>query len=199
MPFPPEWRELCAVFTNRRAMWNIDHPVVQAVDRDGWDWILEFVEDGDPRPYKKEILSKRSRCAAWVLSCVNAEKRETFWNGLRDHESAFLKNVWSKLHSSGKKHSSSPIRVWYYGSRFGSSTETAEISSRGITILERAHSSRMPGVLNFPNNFSLNIPSDENWLVNVIPNENNATVKRIREIKKIVRVPSTSKIRRKKK
>ena len=169
--FPTGWKDLTAITTGVRLMWNSENQVVQAVDEDGWKWVVSNVGAGDPRPHKNAILSARSRCAAWLLSCMDQRNEIGFWQALSDHEPSFLKEVWRMVFERESDPISCVVRFWESGREFASSTGTMELTSSGLRISKRPFDRDNPNTMKFPSGFTLEIPDDSEWVADVIFDE----------------------------
>lgn len=166
--FPAGWKDLTAIVTSIRPMWNSENQVVQAVDEDGWKWVVRNVEDSDPRSHKNAILGARSRCAAWLLSCIGQRMGPRFWQALCDHEASFLNEVWRMIFERDSDPMSCVVRTWGFGGQYPSSSEAMELTSSGLRISERPFDWDHPNTLKFPSGFTLEIPDDSEWVGEVI-------------------------------
>lgn len=102
--FPKNWENLCGFqlehFNEKhksRFVWNTQHPLIKSLTVEAWEWCDSILGPSyDPLPKKEEILSQKSRCASWVLICIEENFHE-LWNGLKERDPTFLKNIWCKF------------------------------------------------------------------------------------------------------
>lgn len=107
--FPPPWHRLTGVATRLSysdrplEVWNPAHPLIKVVDQVSWKWTMgTFAVDSlNPLPHRDELLSSPGRVAAWVLRCI-AEDEADLWNGLAEHESAFLRDALESIEGLGE-------------------------------------------------------------------------------------------------
>jgi hypothetical protein len=122
--FPPEWGNLAGavlenVVSGMLMVWNPEHPLVQALDLDSWQWArTTFMKSRDPLQYVDELLDRPGRMAAWIVLCLTRGERP-LWAGLGEHAADFLANAWGALHGSD---SEDPI-VFQRESYFEKSTD----------------------------------------------------------------------------
>lgn len=123
--FPPNWRFLCGVVLESYfargegvLIWNPRHPLLRFVDATAWQWCLNTLGASlNPLPRKDDLLSNRSRGAAWILLCL-IKQADELWNALEDHDPSFLKELWGSLfrYSPRRVHTSPvPICQWVEG------------------------------------------------------------------------------------
>ncbi|HET8813972.1 MAG TPA: HD domain-containing protein [Solirubrobacterales bacterium] len=98
LEFPGSFEQMIGVTgTDRQPVWNRDHPVVRALDQEGWNWVFEVIEkDSDPLSYADQVLQSAGRAAAWIVYCLWASE-EHLWNGLCDRAPEFLPSLWALI------------------------------------------------------------------------------------------------------
>jgi len=186
--FPAGWKDLAAITNSAGPMWNSENQVVQAVDEDGLNWVVSNVELDDPRSQKNAILSVRSRCAAWLLSCMDRRGDVGFWQALRDHEPSFLNEVWRTIFERESDPMSCVVRTWAFGNKHRSFAETMELTSNGLRTNELPFDWDNPNTLKFPSGFALEIPDELEWLAEVIFDQD-----KLRKMGQVTNGPTTKK------
>ncbi len=115
--FPPEWTALVGtaiLWPWGRAVWNRDHPLLQAVEGDAWRWAQDTFSDKsknyllsaarrrkalDPRPHLGELFDAgedpEGRVAAWMLMCLRMGGM--LWEELSKKSPEILSRAWSMV------------------------------------------------------------------------------------------------------
>ena len=101
--FPPEWQSLISVAAHNLTgpplmAWNVDHPVVKAVDVASWEWASQTLLQAtlDPVPHEGELMKAPGRVASWILKCLE-NGTEAIWSGLAERAPLLLADAWSLL------------------------------------------------------------------------------------------------------
>jgi hypothetical protein len=108
--FPPEWTDLVGVshvpeYGERGVLaWNAAHPLFASLDRAGWDWAVEHLDEPypDALAVRDELLAAPARVAAWILLCLQRHAPE-IWEGLPDRAETFLPEAWSRVGGLGDR------------------------------------------------------------------------------------------------
>lgn len=117
--FPSSWKSVCGVaFPNYAAIgrgtniWNRRYPLVRTVTPDSWSWAKQVLAKPiDPVSMGTELLSDKTRAAAWLLHLVQLGRRE-LWLGARERDSTFVRALWKLLFP---KQPSSVVCLWIDG------------------------------------------------------------------------------------
>ncbi len=98
--FPPEWQSLASVSLGgniglHSELWNADHPLLRAIDEEGWLWVTDTFgeEDFNPLPHRAEVMSSTGRVAAWIVRCFRLGDEE-LWGALAKRAPDFLNDAW---------------------------------------------------------------------------------------------------------
>ena len=98
--FPPEWISLVSIdleSTMVPNLLNANHPLLRAIDPDGWEWAKrKFGMTHNPLPHSKELMSSPSRVAAWIIGCVEHGETE-LWEAISERSPSFLTEAWSAV------------------------------------------------------------------------------------------------------
>lgn len=100
--FPESWSRVVGIWSPPDIVWNRDHPIVRALDRDSWEWSEDLQSTLDPLEIAEEILHSPARAAAWLAhsAIVGHEK---VWNGLKERNSDFLPSAWQQVEGLRKE------------------------------------------------------------------------------------------------
>jgi hypothetical protein len=116
--FPPEWRAVAGVsilWPLGGTIWNHQHPLLQPVDRESWQWARDTFKDKandedfgltstnpspmDPRPHLAELLEadgdSEGRVAAWILRCL--QRAGPLWEQLANDAPEVLRAAWGMI------------------------------------------------------------------------------------------------------
>lgn len=76
-------------------LWNADHPLLRAIDEEGWLWVTDTFgeEDFNPLPHRAEVMSSTGRVAAWIVRCFRLGDEE-LWGALAKRAPDFLNDAW---------------------------------------------------------------------------------------------------------
>lgn len=98
--FPPKWANLVTtkasheLSPSHRELWNASHPLLRALDREGWDWNERtFKKTNNPLPYRDELMATPGRAAGWILRSVDHGETE-LWEAVAAESPGFLTDVW---------------------------------------------------------------------------------------------------------
>ncbi|HBH81503.1 MAG TPA: hypothetical protein DDY39_16885 [Nitrospira sp.] len=111
--FPEKWLALCCAkfhglseFTRTTTIWNSEHFLSDSLDQEGEIWCRKsFAKSLNPLPVKQEILSSVSHSVGWLVMCLRRESRE-LWEGLKEKDQTFLRNLWEVIFSGSYETSS---------------------------------------------------------------------------------------------
>ena len=86
---------------------------MNSVNASGWEWCKEkFRKSLDPLPHKASLLADKGKVSSWVILCLKQEQFE-IWDGLKDRDPTFLRDVWSILFPAQKEaQTSNAIYEW---------------------------------------------------------------------------------------
>jgi len=109
-PYPPEWEHLCGSSFEMYSgddegttVWNQDNFLVRSVNAGGWQWCKQkFLESLDPLPHKASLLTDTGKAASWTLMCLKRQQSE-LWDGLKDRDPTFLRDLWIALFGAKTK------------------------------------------------------------------------------------------------
>jgi hypothetical protein len=94
--FPRSWSDVFAFQTPTDLIWNRNHPLVQHIDEDSWEWAKTITRSQDPLKIEAAILSSSGRTAAWVATHVRTGSPD-IWRGLIERREDFLRAVWDRI------------------------------------------------------------------------------------------------------
>jgi hypothetical protein len=108
-PYPPEWDHICGASFEMYSgddegaiVWNRANRIVNSVNTGAWEWCIEkFKNSLDPLPQKASLLADKGKISSWILLCLKQAQRE-LWEGLKDRDSTFLRDVWNILFAAQK-------------------------------------------------------------------------------------------------